>query len=214
MLKQQHVYHGHFVHDHYIAVQRVVFVVLEPHVAGHVVFHRQHAVNGACLVAGEIRNAAGCPTGGGGDHHAVALLFVQFDNGIQRGSFTGARAAGEDHNAAGKGSDNGFSLQRRVLHALFLLLCIDHFFEDLLIFRCTEVLYHTDAVGDIAFRNVVVFQIDKIPSVLFIDVEGVVFQCCRIGNFKFRLVDLQILARRRTEPIQRQAGVAAVGVVL
>ena len=55
-----------------------------PHAAGCVVFHFQHPVNGACLIAGEVRDAACGTSGGCGDHDTIALLFIQGNDAVQR----------------------------------------------------------------------------------------------------------------------------------
>ena len=54
MLKQQHIHHGHFVHHKHLAVQWILFIVLEGEPFVAVKLHLQQAVNGLCLIAGQI----------------------------------------------------------------------------------------------------------------------------------------------------------------
>ena len=58
-----------------------------------------------------------------------------------------------------------FRCKAGVFHALFLFLGVDHLFKLAVVLRCAEILYYTDAVCDVVFRNVVVLQIDIVPSV-------------------------------------------------
>ena len=76
MFEEQHVHHGHLVHHHNITFQRILFVVLEAHVARHVVFHGEHAVDGTGVVAGEVGDAAGSSARWCGDHDPISHLLV------------------------------------------------------------------------------------------------------------------------------------------
>ena len=82
MFKQEHIYHGHLVHNHNITVQRILLIVLKMHLPRHIVFYRQHAVDGTRFISGQIGNTAGRAAGRRTDHHPVPLLFIQPDNGI------------------------------------------------------------------------------------------------------------------------------------
>ena len=100
--QQQNIHHGHFVHYHHIAFQRIVLVLCKHHLSGgRVDTGFQESVNGGSILPCHLPQPLGRPTGGGCQKIAQLHIPQQIQNAPQDRCLTGAGAAGNQQQAGG-----------------------------------------------------------------------------------------------------------------
>ena len=67
--QQQHIHHGHLVHDHRVGFQRVIFIPGKDHFSGSGIDPRlQKPVDGGGILPGDLGEPFCCPARGGCQH--------------------------------------------------------------------------------------------------------------------------------------------------
>ena len=102
MREQQHIDHGHLVHDENVAFEGIFLVMREFLIACRVKLHLQQAMDGLGFIPGQIRDTLGGTSGRCSDHDLVPLLLEAGNDGIEGRGLTGAGTAGEDQESAGQ----------------------------------------------------------------------------------------------------------------
>ena len=212
MREQQHVHHGHLVHDEDIAVERGVLVMGEGLLRVPVELHLEQTVDGLGLVARQVGDTLRGASRGGGDQHMLAELLEARDDGVERGGLTGAGAAGEDEQAARERRTDGLTLELRVLHAGALLDLVDHVAVVLGI-ADAELPHDGDALGDGALGVEVFRQIDELALLLNILDQRLVREHGIVDLIEPCLADLEEVLGRLAEAVERGAGMPDARII-
>ena len=93
-LEELGVHHAHLIQHHHIALEQVFLVVDEAQQMNlGVIVHLQQPVDGLGLLAGELAQPFGGPTGGRAQSHPIRLILEQGQNGVHGGGLAGTGAA-------------------------------------------------------------------------------------------------------------------------
>ena len=144
---QEHIHHGHLIHNQAGAVQRI-FLIARKLAAVAAVF--QQAVQRAGLAPGGLAHALGGAAGRGGQQHAFAVQ--QGQDAIDNRGFARAGAAGDDQQSLLRGHGNGFFLRGRKRNALGLFKIADLRVHRAVHDGLRRGLQIAQAAGDLAFR--------------------------------------------------------------
>ena len=203
---EQHVDHGHLVHDDGVAFQRLVLIAGEEHLA---VFGRdlrlEQAMDGRGVAAGQLGQTLGGAPGRRGQQRFAAKLGKQGEDAGQHRRLAGAGAARQDHDAALGCHADGIALAfgigdaRNGLDALQHALRIGQ--------RRGRVLGHgTDAGGNGRLRLVIFRQVNGCDPG-----NGAVLHAAQLrqtvdGRDHGLRLEAQQLGRCRNELVLREKG--------
>ena len=161
---QVNVYHGHFINNDGIRIQRILLVALKVHAGSIFIVRRnsgqlQKPVNGARLVAGGFCHTLSRTSGRCRQKNLHLLLFKIADDGVDGCCLTGTRAASDDKKAAVDCLNDCPDLKLIRLNLLFLADLLQ-FFSDFCFRLGTAQVQVVEHAGGIEFCVVILGSVD------------------------------------------------------